>query len=78
MLEVSVAGDPAVQRGQDGAQRSAAPETGGGEPRCTSQITRISPQNLFLTTCTYEENDKQDFFPHQIDESVFPWVCHQL
>lgn len=34
VLEVSVAGDPAVQRRQDGAQRSAAPETSGGEPRC--------------------------------------------
>lgn len=31
--EVSVAGHPAVQRREDGAERSSAPETSRGEPR---------------------------------------------
>lgn len=41
VLEVSVTGDPAVQRRQDGAERSEAPETSGGEPGC---LTADRPQ----------------------------------
>lgn len=40
MLEVSVTGDPAVQRRQDGAERSEAPETSGGEPGCLTVPSR--------------------------------------
>lgn len=45
MLEVSVTGDAAVQRRQDGAERSEAPETSGGELCC---LTASRPQPGYL------------------------------